>query len=99
MVVVAAEADVEVVELDEYPWGQLRAGDGEGDFLERLSGASAPVAEDPPAMSTCSSTRRGDGVGAATTGWGEPMGPVVVLAWATDGGTGGEIDVECGDWK
>lgn len=96
MVVVA---DVEVVELDEYPWGQLRAGDGEGDFLERLSGASvaAPVA-DPPAMSTCSSTRRGDGVGAATRCCGEPMEPVVVLAWATDE-TGGEIDVECGDWK
>lgn len=97
MVVVA---DVEVVELDEYPWGQFRAGDGEGDFLERLRGASvvaAPVA-DSPAMSTCSSTRRGDGVGAATTGCGEPMEPVVVLAWATDG-TGGEIDVECGDWK
>lgn len=96
MVVVA---DVEVVELDEYPWGQLRAGDGEGDFLERLSGASvvAPVA-DPPAMSTCSSTRRGEGVGAATRCCGEPMEPVVVLAWATDW-TGGEIDVECGDWK
>lgn len=62
-------ADVEVVELDENPWGQMRAGDGEGDFLDRLSGASvvAPVV-DPPAMSTCSSTRRGDGVGAATTG-------------------------------
>lgn len=58
----------------------MRAGDGEGDFLDRLSGASvvAPVV-DPPAMSTCSSTRRGDGVGAATTGWGEPMEPVVVL--------------------
>lgn len=97
MVVVAA-ADVEVVELDEYPWGQLRAGDGEGDFLERLSGASVAPVADPPAMSTCSSTSRGDGVGAATTGWGDPMEPVVVLAWTTDG-TGGEIDVECGDWK
>lgn len=59
-------ADVEVVEVDENPWGQLRAGEGEGDFLERFSGASVAPVVDPPAMSTCSSTSRGDGVGAAT---------------------------------
>lgn len=44
--------EVEPVEEDENPWGQLRAGEGEGDFFERLSGASVPPEVEPPAMST-----------------------------------------------
>lgn len=104
MVVVAGTAvllEVEVVATlaDASPW-RAAAGDGEGDFFERFKGASgadAPAAA-PPAMSTWSSSSRGEGEGAVTTDWGEPMGPVVVLAGAI-AATGGEIEVECGDWK
>lgn len=92
-----------VEEVVAPPFAELedddRAGEGDGDFLERLSGASValePEPAAPPAMSTCSSSNRGDGDGAVTTDWGEPSGPVVVLAMTA---TGGEIDVECGDWK
>lgn len=52
--------------------------------------------ECPPAMSTWSSIRRGEGEGAVTTDCGDPMEQPVVVLLAT---IGGEIDVECGDWK
>lgn len=96
------EEDEEVLAEGCIPW---RAGEGEGDFFERFSGASVvPEAEDPPAMSTWSSIRRGEGDGAVTTDCGDPMEPmvVVVVLLATCcamAAIGGEIDVECGDWK
>lgn len=78
-------------------WSPWRAGEGEGDFFDRFRGASVVIleVEAAPAMSTWSSMRRGEGEVAVTMECGDPMGPVVVLVAAI----GGEIDVECGDWK
>lgn len=74
----------------------INCGDGDGDFLDKLRGASA-------AMSTWSSIKRGEDVGVTVDECGERP-PRFIVAPPTPnnvGTTGGDIedDVECGDWK
>lgn len=60
-------------------------GGGLGDFLDKLSGCCGS------AMSTCNSMRRGLALGGAADD-----GAAAAVALFV---TGGDVDVECGDWK